>query len=67
MQRNFLQTKAVKKSVASESATAIVLEPTVKKKNADGALKTYLETQWALSPEETFGVLPAFVAFCPRS
>lgn len=66
MQRDFTLAKAVKKSVAGESVTALTYVPTAKRKNADGALKTYLQTQWALSPDESFAVLPAFVAVLPE-
>lgn len=66
MQRDFEQAKAVKKSVAGESVTTIAYESTAKKRNAEGSLKIYLQTRWALSPEETFAVLPAFVAVLPE-
>jgi hypothetical protein len=67
MQRDFEQAKAVRKSVAGESVTAITYEATAKKRNADGSLKIYLQQQWALSPEEAFAVLPAFVAVLPET
>ena len=66
MQRDFLQAKAIKKSVAGESVTALKYEPTAKKRNADGSLKVYLQTRWAVSPEESFAVVPAFVAVLPE-
>lgn len=67
MQRDFEQAKAVRKSVAGESVTAITYEATAKKRNADGSLKIYLQQQWAVSPEEAFAVLPAFVAVLPET
>lgn len=42
------------------------LVPTAKMKNTLGDLRDYLVQQFAVSPEEAFGVLPGFVAVWPE-
>ncbi len=67
MQRPFRKAHVEKRSVAGESVDVIVWEKTPKYKNTTGPLKEYLVTQFAISPEEAFGVLPGFIAVWPEA
>jgi hypothetical protein len=66
MQRPFKKVQVEKRSVAGESVEVLTLAPTPKFKNTTGSLRDYLVQQFAVSPEEAFGVLPGFVAVWPE-
>jgi hypothetical protein len=66
MQRPFKKAQVEKRSIAGESVEVLTWEPTPKFKNTTGSLRDYLVRQFAVSPEEAFGVLPGFVAVWPE-
>lgn len=66
MQRPFEDVVRTKKSIRGESVEIDQLRPTAKLVNTRGSLRDYLLEQFAVSPEEAFGVLPGFVAVWPE-
>lgn len=66
MQRPFRRMEMERRSVGGESVQVPKLVPTPKMRNTQGALRDYLLQQFAVSPEEAFGVLPGFVAVWPE-
>ena len=66
MQRPFRRVDIERRSVGGESVQVQRLTPTPKMKNTTGPLRDYLLQQFAVSPEEAFGVLPGFVAVWPE-
>ncbi|MEA2826032.1 MAG: hypothetical protein QOG43_471, partial [Actinomycetota bacterium] len=67
MQRPFRKQEMERKSVRGEIVVVPKLTPTAKMKNTQGDLRDYLVQQFAVSPEEAFGVLPGFVAVWPET
>ncbi|ANZ36441.1 hypothetical protein BBK82_10575 [Lentzea guizhouensis] len=66
MQRPFLRDGIEKRSIGGKSVVVPVKTPTSKLVNTKGSLRDYLLQQFAVSPEEAFGVLPGFVSFWPE-
>lgn len=66
MQRPFQVESVERRSVKGETVERAVLKDTAKYKNSKGPLKEYLLKQFAVSPEEAFGSLPAFVVVWPN-
>ncbi|MGK3203807.1 hypothetical protein [Amycolatopsis sp. MEPSY49] len=66
MQRPFQKKALERRSVAGESKQVEKLVPTAKMRNSLGPLRAYLLEQFAVSPEEAFGVLPGFVSVWPE-
>ncbi|WP_433506051.1 hypothetical protein ACQP04_05910 [Pseudonocardia halophobica] len=67
MQRPFQKVDFERRSIGGESVPVQRLNPTPKMKNTMGDLRDYLLKQFAVSPEEAFGVLPGFVAVWPET
>jgi len=65
MQRPFQTMRVQRRSVKGQIVEKPVLKDEPKYKNAKGDLKEYLLKQFAVSPEEAFGSLPAFVVVWP--
>jgi hypothetical protein len=66
IQRPFEKKALERRSVAGESILVERFVPTAKMNNTRGALRTYMLEQFAVSPEEAFGVLPGFVSIWPE-
>ena len=66
MQRPFEDVVHEKRVVRGEVVYVRTLRKTAKYRNTLGGLTDYLLNQFALTPEEAFGVLPGFVAVWPE-
>jgi hypothetical protein len=66
MQRPFQKLTHEKRSIGGRSTLVAKRVPTPKLKNTSGDLRDYMVRQFAVSPEEAFGVLPGFVAVWPE-
>ncbi|WP_433370525.1 hypothetical protein ACQPZX_45675 [Actinoplanes sp. CA-142083] len=67
MQRPFRRVVMERRSVGGESVRVRTMASTPKLRNTMGSLRDYLLQQFAVTPEEAFGVLPGFVAVWPES